>query len=357
MKFDYEFTKKLTQVNSISGHEEEIRNVLYEELKDYSDEVSFDNLGSIIFTKKGTKDSPKVMIASHMDQIGFIITHIDEKGFCFFKPIGGWYPTQLLTQEVIVKTLEKKEYIGIIGHKPTKILKNKKEIEFTDLFIDFGVSSKEELENYGISVGDPLTPISTYKSLCNSKYVATKAWDNRVGCAIISEVLKNLKEEIINCELNLVGTVQEEVGIRGAKTASYKVKPDISIAVDIGSYGDTPGIDYYDSKLELGKGPAIMILDATSIGNKKLVNFARNIAKENNIPYQTDIMLCGGTDNGAMHMNMDGSIGMTICIPTRYGHSHNSIIHLDDLENAARIIYEMSKKIDEEFLKELKTFI
>ena len=357
MKFDYKFTEKLTQVNSISGHEEEIRKVLYNELKDYSDEVSFDNLGSIIFTKKGKTEGPKVMIAAHMDQIGFVITHIDEKGFCYFKPIGGWHPAQLMTQEVTVKTQDEKEYVGIIGHKPTKLLKTKKEIEYTDLFIDFGVGSKEELESYGISVGDPLTPLSTYKPLCNERYVATKAWDNRVGCAIISEVLKNLQEDELKCNLNLVGTVQEEVGIRGARTASYKVKPDISIAIDIGAYGDTPGVDPYDSTLELGKGPAIMVLDATSIGNKKLVNFARKIAKDNNIPYQTDVMLNGGTDNGAMHMNQEGSIGMTICIPTRYGHSHNSIIHLDDLENAARILHAMAKEIDQEFLNELKTFI
>lgn len=357
MKFDYKFIEKLTQTNSISGHEEEIRKVLHDELKGYCDEVSFDNLGSIIFTKKGKAEGPRIMIAAHMDQIGFVITHIDEKGFCYFKPIGGWYPTQLMTQEITVKTEDGKVFTGIIGHKPVKVLKSKKEIEYTDLFIDFGVDSKEELENFGIQVGDPLTPVSTYKTLCNERYVATKAWDNRVGCAIMSELLKNIQNEELQCELNLVGTVQEEVGIRGGKTASYKVKPDISIAIDIGAYGDTPGIDPYDSTLELGKGPAIMVLDATSLGNKKLVKLAKKVARENNIPFQSDIMLNGGTDNGAMHSNQEGSFGMTICIPTRYGHSHNSIIHLDDLENAAKIFKAMLKELNEEFLKELKTFI
>ncbi|MGL4873073.1 MAG: M42 family metallopeptidase, partial [Clostridium sp.] len=350
--------EKLTQINGISGHEDEVRKELYNHLKDYSDEVSFDNIGSIIFTKKSNKENaPKVMIAAHIDQIGFVITRIDDKGFCYFKPIGGWYPTQLLTQEVTVKTEEGKEYVGVIGHVPVKVLKEKKEIDFRDMFIDFGVSSKEELHGFGINVGDPLTPVSTYKPLCNNRFVATKAWDNRVGCAIIAEVLKALKDVEIPCDLHLAGTVQEEVGIRGGKTASYKINPDIGISIDIGAYGDTPGIDKYDSSLELGKGPSIAVLDATAIGNTKMVRFAKKVAKEGNIPYQTDVMLAGGTDTGAMHINREGSIGLTISIPTRYGHSHNSIIHLDDLENSVKLFVEMIKSIDDKMLKEMKTFI
>lgn len=356
MSLDYKFLEEVTQVHGISGHEDEIRKLMYENLKDYCDEVSFDKLGSVIFTK-GKGKSPRVMIAAHMDQIGFIIGHIDDKGFCYIKPIGGWYPTQLLNQEVSVTTEEGKKYIGVIGHKPTKVLKNKKEIEWNDIFIDFGVGSKDELLSFGINTGDAVTPISSYKPLCNEKYVATKAWDDRVGCAIIAEVLKALKDVDLDCELNLVGTVQEEVGLRGAKTSAYKVNPDIGISIDIGGYGDTPGMDPYDCTLELGKGPSIAVLDATAIGSKKLRNFANNIAKENNIPYQTDVMVNGGTDTGAMHTNQEGAFGLTLSIPTRYGHSHNSIVHLDDVENAAKLLLEMSKKFNPQVLEEFNRFI
>lgn len=357
MEIDYKYIESLTQVDSISGHEEEVRELLYNRLKEYSDSIEFDNLGSIIF-KKGN-DGPRVMIAAHIDQIGFVITNIDEDGFCYFKPIGGWYPAQLMTQEVSVTTEDGKKYIGVIGHKPVPFLKKKSEIEMRDLFIDFGVDSKEELENCGIEVGNPLTPVSTFKRLCNPKYIATKAWDNRVGCGIIAELLRGISKDNreMPCRLNLVGSVQEEVGLRGGTTSSHMVNPDISIAIDIGAYGDTPGVDPYDSTLKLGKGPSIQVLDAVSIGNKKLIKLMKKLAIENGIPYQVDVMLNGGTDNGPMHRNGDGAFGVTICIPTRYGHSHNSIIHSDDLENAIRLLRVTVENLTEEFLKELKTFV
>ncbi|MGL5718707.1 MAG: M42 family metallopeptidase [Paraclostridium sp.] len=356
MSLDHKFLEAVTQVHGISGHEDEIRSLMYENLKDHCDEVSFDSLGSVIFTK-GKGKSPRVMIAAHMDQIGFLICNIDDNGYCYIKPIGGWYPTQLLNQEVSVTTEEGKKYIGVIGHKPTKILRDKKEIEWNDIYIDFGVSSKEELLSFGIEVGNPVTPISSYKPLCNEKFVATKAWDDRVGCAIIYEVLKALKDEELDCELNLVGTVQEEVGLRGAKTASYKVKPDIGISIDIGGCGDIPGMNSYDCTIELGKGPSIAVLDAAAIGNTKLRSFAKKVADENSIPHQTDVMLMGGTDTGAMHVNQEGALGLTVSIPTRYGHSHNSIVHLDDVENAAKLLLEMVKKFNVETLEELKRFV
>lgn len=356
MDMNYDFIEKLTQVNGISGHEEKVAELMYNELRDYSDEVDFDNLGSIIFKKNSSENAPKVMIAAHLDQIGFLISHIDDKGFAFIKPIGGWWPAQLMTQEVCVTTEGGNEYVGIIGHKPSKDLSKKEKIEFTDLFIDFGVKDKEELLSYGIKEGDPLTPVSDYKPLCNPRYVATKAWDNRVGCAIIGELLKNIHEEELPCELYIVATVQEEVGLRGAKTAAQKINPDICISVDIGAYGDTPGCDKYDSTLTLGEGPSIAILDATAIGNKKLISFTREIAKKNEIKYQTDIMLGGGTDTGEMHKVHDGAIPLTISIPTRYGHSHNSIINLDDVENTIKLFSHMVRELDKDKIEGFKKF-
>ncbi|NLY46407.1 MAG: M42 family metallopeptidase [Tissierella sp.] len=354
MNIDYGFIKSLTQVNGISGHEGKVAKLMYDQLKDYSDDVDFDNLGSIIFKKKSREGAVKVMIAAHLDQIGFLISYIDDQGFCFIKPIGGWWPAQLMTQEVCVTTEEGKEYIGVIGHKPSKNLSKKERIEFTDLFIDFGVKDKEELLSYGIKVGDPLTPVSSYKPLCNERYVATKAWDNRVGCAIIAELLKNVSDKELPCELYLVATVQEEVGLRGAKTAAQKINPDICISIDIGSYGDTPGCEKYESTLTLGEGPSIAFLEATAIGNRKLISFTKDIAKKNEIPYQTDIMLGGGTDTGEMHKVYDGAVPLSISIPTRYGHSHNSIIHLDDLENSVKLLTHLVNKLDNEDLKEFK---
>lgn len=357
MKFDYGFTEKLTQVNGLSGNEEKVAQLLYDELKDDCDTVEFDNLGSIIFCKKGSGQGPKVMIAAHMDQIGFLITDIDEKGFALIKPVGGWWPKQLITHEVCVITEDGKEYPGIIGHKLPKDLDEKAKMEFQDIFVDFGVEKKEELDELGIQVGDAVMPVSSYKPLCNPRYVATKAWDNRVGCAIIAELIKNTKEEQFPCDLYLVGTVQEEVGLRGAKTSAQKINPDIVMSIDIGAYGDTPGCNNYDSKLKLGKGPSISVLEAATIGNKKLVKLARKIAKENEIPFQTDIMLGGGTDTGEMHKAHDGAVPLSISIPTRYGHSFNSIIHLDDLENSVKLFAKLLKEMTPENLAEFKTWV
>ncbi len=356
-KFNYKFTEQLTQVNGISGHEECVRELMYHQLKDLCDEVQFDNLGSIIFVKRGKANGPKVMIAAHMDQIGFLICDIDDNGFAYVKPIGGWWPTQLMTQEVTVTTMDGREFVGVIGHKPSKDLSKKDKIEWDDIFIDFGVENKQQLEENGIRVGDPITPLSSYKPLVNPRYVATKAWDNRVGCAIIAELLENLKGSELPCDLYLVGTVQEEVGIRGAKTAAQKINPDVAISIDIGGYGDTPGCKSYDSTLKLGKGPSLAVLDATAMGNKKLLKLAREVADKHEIPHQTDIMLNGGTDAGEMHKVHDGAIPMTMSIATRYGHAHNSIIHLDDLENSVRILAYISEELTEKKVDYLKEWI
>lgn len=357
--FHYDFIEKLTQINGISGHESKVAEYLYQELKDFCDEVQFDHLGSIIFVKKASIDNgqaPKVMIAAHMDQIGFLITDIDDKGFAYIKPIGGWWTTQLMTQDVCVTTEEGKEYPGVIGHKPSKELQKKEKIEFDDLFVDFGVKDKEELASFGIRIGDPITPVSAYKPLVNERYVATKAWDNRVGCAIIGGLLRAIKEETLSCDLYLAATVQEEVGLRGAKTAAQKINPDLCISIDIGSYGDTPGCKSYDSTVKLGEGPVIDIMDATALGNRKFIQFARQIANANKIPYQTDVMVNGGTDTGEMHKAYDGAVPLTISIPTRYGHSHNSIVHLDDLENAVKLLAYMTSELNEDKFKEFTTW-
>lgn len=354
--FKHDFIEQLTQTNGISGHEGEVAKLMYNELKDLCDEVQFDNLGSIIFIKRGTGNGPKVMISAHMDQIGFLICDIDDKGFAYIKPIGGWWPAQLMTQDVCVTTEGGKEYPGVIGHKPSKDLSQKAKIEWDDLFIDFGVENKEELLAAGIKVGDPITPVSAYKPLVNPRFVATKAWDNRVGCAIISELLRNIQGQELPCDLYLVATVQEEVGLRGAKTAAQKINPDVCISTDIGGYGDTPGCKAYESTLKLGEGPSIAILDATAIGNRKFIKLARQVADANDIPHQLDIMLGGGTDTGEMHKAHDGAVPLTVSIATRYGHAHNSIIHLDDLENSVRLFAYLAKELTNEKVNELKSW-
>ncbi len=352
MEFNYNFIKDLTQINGISGHEGKVAKYLVENLSEYADSVEFDNLGSLILNKKG--NGPKVMIAAHMDQIGFLICDIDDNGFAYIKPIGGWWPTQLMGLEVSVEAEDGQEYIGIIGHKPSKDLSKKQTIEWDDIYIDFGVDNKEELISKGIDVGAPITPVSAYTNLVNPKYVATKAWDNRVGCAIIGELLRFTDKKELPCDLYLVGTVQEEVGIRGAKTASQKINPDVVISIDIGGYGDTPGCKRYDSTLKLGKGPSIAILDATAIGNRNLVKYTKNLAKAREIPYQTDIMLNGGTDTGEMHKAHDGALALTISIATRYGHAHNSVINTDDLENAVHLLEKLVNELTVEKVNELK---
>lgn len=342
--------KDLTDAKGVPGNEREVREVMKKYIEPYADEVTTDGLGSLIAKKTGQEGGPKIMVAGHLDEVGFMITQIDEKGFLRFQPVGGWWSQVMLAQRVTIIT-NKGEVTGIIGSKPPHILSpeaRKKPVEIKDMFIDIGASSREEATEWGVRPGDMVVPYFEFTVMNNDKMLLAKAWDNRIGCAIAIEVLKQLKGTNHPNIVYGVGTVQEEVGTRGAKTSAAKIEPDIGFALDVGIAGDTPGITEREALGKMGKGPQIILYDASLVSHKGLRDFITDVADELNIPYQFDAIPGGGTDAGSIHLSNNGVPAIAITIATRYIHSHAAMLHRDDFENAVKLIVEVVKRLDRE---------
>ncbi|MGP7816738.1 M42 family metallopeptidase [Niallia sp. 01092] len=347
--------KELTDAKGIPGNEQEPREVMKKYITPHADEVTTDNLGSLIAKKIGNEKGPKIMVAGHLDEVGFMITRIDDKGFLYFQTVGGWWSQVMLAQRVTIVT-KNGELTGVIGSKPPHILPpeaRKKPVEIKDMFIDIGASSKEEAGEWGVRPGDMVVPYFEFTVMNNEKMLLAKAWDNRIGCAIAIDVLKGLKTAEHENIVYGVGTVQEEVGLRGAKTAAQKIKPDIAFAVDVGIAGDTPGITEKEALSKMGKGPQIILYDASMVSHKGLRDLVTDTADKLEIPYQFDSVPGGGTDSGAIHLTHDGVPALSITIATRYIHSHAAMLHRDDYENAVKLIIEVIKKLDRETVDRL----
>ncbi|WP_026477888.1 M42 family metallopeptidase [Alkaliphilus transvaalensis] len=320
-----ELVKKLCSTYSPSGNENRVREIIEAEVKGYVDEVYTDALGNLIAHKKG--NGKKLMLAGHMDHIGLMVTFIDEKGFLRFTNIGGISPSISLSQRVIFEN----GTIGVIGSEKLDSLKD---LNLDKLFIDIGASSKEEAEKM-VSIGD--TCVYYAECLIDDKKVFSPALDDRIGCFIMIEALKLMKES--NNDLYFVFTTQEELGLRGAKTAAYGVNPDFGIAFDVTATGDTPkGIKM---SVKLGEGPTVKVKDNSVICHPKVKNFMIEQAKKNDIPYQLEVLEFGGTDSGAIHLTRSGVPSGVMSIPTRYIHSTNEMCAISDIENAVKLTVKL----------------
>lgn len=348
--------KDLTDAKGIPGNEREPRKVMETYITPYADEVEQDGLGSLIAKKTGDAEGPKVMVAGHLDEVGFMVTKIDKKGFISFQTVGGWWSQVMLAQRVTIVTRKGDTVTGVIGSKPPHILSpeaRNKPVDIKDMFIDVGASSKEEVLDWGILPGDMVVPYFEFTVMNNDKYLLAKAWDNRIGVAIAIDVMKKLKEENHPNTLFSVGAAQEEVGLRGAKTAAAKIQPDIGFAVDVGVAGDTPGISEKEATGTMGDGPQILLFDASMVSHTGLRNLVVDTAEEKGIPYQFGSIPGGGTDAGSIHVSNNGVPSLAICIPTRYIHSHAGILHRDDYENTVKLLVEVIKKLDHDTVKQL----
>jgi len=348
--------KELTDAKGIAGNESEPREVMKSYIEPYADELFQDGLGSLIAKKTGDSNGPKIMVAGHLDEVGFMISKIDSKGFLSFQPVGGWWSQVMLAQRVTIVTRSKGSVTGVIGSKPPHILTpeaRKKPVEIKDMFIDIGATSEEEVKSWGILPGDMVVPYFEFTVMNNEKYLLAKAWDNRIGCAIAIEVLKALKDESHPNIVFGVGAVQEEVGLRGAKTATSKIQPDIGFAVDVGIAGDTPGVTSKEATGTMGDGPQIVLYDASMVAHKGLRDLVVDTAEEKGIPYQFETIPGGGTDAGSIHISANGVPALAVCIATRYIHSHAAMLHRDDFENTVKLIVEVIKKLDRDTVNKI----
>ncbi len=298
-----------------SGHEEKVRQFIENEIKDYVDEIQVDVLGNLIARKKGP--GKKIMLAGHMDQIGFMVTYIDKNGFLRFTNIGGISPTISLSQRVIFNN----GTIGVIG---SEHLESAKDLKLDKMYIDIGATSKEEAEKL-VEIGDVCG--YHHDATIDDLKVISPSLDDRIGCYIMMETIKELKE--VKNDLYFVFTVQEELGIRGAKTSAYRVEPEIGIAYDVTMTGDTPKAR--TMALKMGKGLAIKARDNSLITHPKLKEHLVNEAKKGNFPYQIEVLEFGGTDSGAIHLSKEGVPSGVISIPTRYIHSTCEMVSTKDV--------------------------
>ena len=291
-----------------------------------------------------------------MDEIGFMVKYITDDGFIKFLPLGGWFDQVMLSQRVTVKT-SKGEIIGIVGSRPPHILsaeERKKVVEKKDMFIDVGASSKKEAEEvFGIKPGDPIMPVCPFAKMKNPKLLLGKAWDDRVGCALFVDVIKDLKKTKHPNTVYGVGTVQEEVGLRGARTSVNAVAPDVCLVADVGIAGDIPGAKPEEVISKLGKGPVINVYDGGMIPNLKLRDLAIETARKHKIPCQVSSLEGGATDGSPIHLHNKGVPTLYLGVPTRYIHSHAGILHADDYDNTVKLITEMVKVLDAKAVKNL----
>ncbi|MCT1575615.1 M42 family metallopeptidase [Oceanobacillus kimchii] len=348
--------KELTDAKGIPGNEKEVREVFEKYIAPYSDDVSMDNLGSSIAKKVGDVSGPKIMIAGHMDEIGMMVTRIDDNGFIYFQTVGGWWNQVMLAQRVTIMG-DKGDVTGVIGSKPPHVLSaeaRKKPYQIKDMFIDVGATNKDEVESFGIKPGHSIVPYFEFTPMKNEKMLMAKAWDNRIGLAIAIDVLKQLKDEKHPNTVYGVGTIQEEIGLRGARTSAHAIQPDIGFGVDVGIAGDTPGISKHDADNKLGEGPQIVLYDASMVSHKGLRDLVVQTAEDNQIPYQFTSMAGGGTDSGSIHLTGNGVPSLSITVATRYIHSHAGILHRDDYENAVKLIVEVVKKLDQKTLEHIR---
>jgi len=340
--------EKLSNACGVTGREEEVRNLMTKLMKPYVDEIVVDKLENIIAIKKGAKSSLKVMLAAHMDEVGLMVKTISKEGFLQFTKMGGIDDRILLAQKVIVHT-RKGPLHGIIGSKPPHIQKEaerKKVITYDELFIDIGAESRENANAMGVKIGDPVAFDVKYAKIGKNVAIG-KAFDDRVGCAVMIETLKQVGKT--NCTICAVGTVQEEVGLRGAATAAFGVDPDVGIALDVTVAGDVPGVREFDTSVKMGKGPTLTVADSGLITHPKVLRLLLDVAEENKIAYQLETGLPGSTDAARISLTRQGVPSGTVSVATRYIHSPVGMLNLKDAENAAKLTAAAIQKIQKCF--------
>ena len=345
MDINVSLLKEICEIAGAPGFEKRVRDLVVELVTPLADEVKIDNLGNVIAIKKGKRnpENKRVMVAAHLDEIGFIVTHIDDNGFLRFHTLGGFDPKTLTAQRVIVHG--KKDLIGVMGSKPIHVMSTEERNKLpktTDFFIDLGMP-KSEVEKY-ISIGDPVTRDRELIEMGDC--VNCKSIDNRVAVFILIETLKKLENPAYDVYATF--TVQEEVGLRGANVAAHGINPDFGIALDTTIAFDVPGAQAHEKVTELGKGTAIKIMDAMTICDYRMVEFMKQTAAKEKITWQPEILTAGGTDTaGVQRMGKQGAIAGAISIPTRHLHQVIEMAHKQDIADSIALLKACLEQVDQ----------
>lgn len=345
--------KTLTELPGAAGNEHQVRSFMRSQIEPLVDEVIQDGLGSLFGVRYNEEKGPKVMVAGHMDEVGFMVTSVTDKGMLRFQTLGGWWSQVLLAQRVHVVT-KKGPITGVIASIPPHLLdesQRNKPMTIKNMMIDVGADSKQEVAEMGIRPGDQIVPICPFTPMANEKKILAKAWDNRYGCGLAIELLKEVKNEKLPNILYSGATVQEEVGLRGAQSAANMIKPDLFYALDASPANDTSGDK--NAFGQLGKGVLLRIFDRTMVTHRGMREFILDTAETNSIPYQYFVSP-GGTDAGRVHTSNNGVPSAVIGVCSRYIHTHASMIHVDDYAAAKELLVKLVRSTDQTTLDTIK---
>ncbi|MGB8462942.1 MAG: M42 family metallopeptidase [Priestia megaterium] len=345
--------KTLTELPGAAGNEHQVRSFMRSQIEPLVDEVIQDGLGSLFGVRYNEEKGPKVMVAGHMDEVGFMVTSVTDKGMLRFQTLGGWWSQVLLAQRVHVVT-KKGPITGVIASIPPHLLdesQRNKPMAIKNMMIDVGADSKQEVAEMGIRPGDQIVPICPFTPMANEKKILAKAWDNRYGCGLAIELLKEVKNEKLPNILYSGATVQEEVGLRGAQSAANMIKPDLFYALDASPANDTSGDK--NAFGQLGKGVLLRIFDRTMVTHRGMREFFLDTAETNSIPYQYFVSP-GGTDAGRVHTSNNGVPSAVIGVCSRYIHTHASMIHVDDYAAAKELLVKLVRSTDQTMLDTIK---
>ena len=348
-----EMFKTLTELPGAPGNEHAVRKFMRQELEKVSDRLIQDNLGSVFGVKDGQEDGPRIMVAGHMDEVGFMVTQITDNGMIRFQPLGGWWNQVMLATRVDIVAGDRK-IPGVIGSIPPHLLSDElrsKPMEIKNMLIDIGADDKQDVLALGVRPGQQIVPFSPFTPMANDKKIMAKAWDNRYGCGLAIELLKELKDEKLPNQLFSGATVMEEVGLRGAQTAATMIKPDLFFALDASPANDATGDK--NEFGQLGKGTLLRILDKSMVTHRGMREFILDTAETHNIPYQYFVSQ-GGTDAGRVHTANEGVPSSVIGICSRYIHTSSSIIHTDDYAAAKELLTKLVKAADRSTLETIK---
>lgn len=347
-----ELLRALTELDAVPGHEDEVLDFVSARWS-RSGPLGADRLGSVFCTKRGTDDAPRVLIDSHVDEVGFLVQRVTPAGHAKLVPLGTWWPHTLLAHRVRIRT-DRGKVPGVIASRPPHQLKpaeRERVLDFGELFVDVGAGSLEEASALGVRPGCPVAPEATFEPLANPRLLSAKAFDNRVGVALVTEVL-----ERIDGHPNTVigaGSVQEEVGLRGARAVAEITRPDVALILEGPYADDAPPAERSAMQCRVGGGVHVRLYDPTMVTNPRLAEFVLEIARARGIPHQVAVWAAGGTDGGAIHQSGPGVPAIVLGVPVRYIHSHVSIVSLDDYEAALSLVLHLVAALDRSALARL----
>ncbi len=351
-----ELLGKLSQAHGAPGQENEVRRIFRSEL---GEGVFTDRAGNIFCERKGSSDHPRILIAAHMDEVGLIVQTVMDDGLIRFHVLGGWWAHTLLAKRVRIRTRQGVEIPGVIGAKPPHFLseaERDKVMKLEDMFIDVGARDAGEVLAFGIRLGDPIVPDSPFVRMRNPDLLLSKAFDDRAGLSLtVQAALETGKMSHPNTII-FAGTVQEEVGTRGAKAAASSADPDLAIVAEGAPADDLPGTSKQERQAAMGAGPQIRFMDSSAILNREFIEFVIGTAEKNGIPYQLAVRRKGGTDAAPIHLHASGVPTVVVAVPSRYVHTHNTIIDISDYMNTLKLILKLIETLDEDTAGRISSF-